>query len=388
VREEMPEVYNWQLGRYMDFMYEESRPQKQVAAIFDINKCIACQTCTQACKTTWTSGKGQEYMWWNNVETKPWGSNPLAWDVKTLDLLGPQEWRGLDEGYSYAGKTVFEAADTGERLTGYLPKDIEWAYPNIGEDETNEIVDKSKYYLTIPHAIWNFYLARICNHCTYPACLAACPRKSIYKRKEDGIVLLDQQRCRGYRECIKACPYKKAMYNHTTRITEKCIFCYPAVEQGMWPRCMRTCIGKIRLVGWLNTPENANPENPIDFLVHIKKIALPLYPQFGTEPNVYYIPPIHVPTKFTRQMFGPDVDKAIETYQKVRAGEEPEIKGILMLNVSTDRIFSKFKIDIIKEEAVGYDENSNEIVRVALKEPTIIRPNYDPLFDVYRHNIT
>src|SRR3989304_4233606 len=88
----MPKVRNWQLGRDMDYFYEGARPQKQVSAVFDINKCIACQTCTYACKTTWTSGKGQEYMFWNSVETKPWGSYPMGWDVKLLESLGPPPW--------------------------------------------------------------------------------------------------------------------------------------------------------------------------------------------------------------------------------------------------------------------------------------------------------
>ena len=88
----MARVYNWQIGRQMSYWYPESRPQKQFAAVFDINKCIACQTCTLACKTTWTSGKGQEYMLWNNVESKPYGFYPLAWDVKLLEKLGPQPW--------------------------------------------------------------------------------------------------------------------------------------------------------------------------------------------------------------------------------------------------------------------------------------------------------
>ena len=75
----MARVNNWQLGREMAYWYPENRPQKQFAAVFDVNKCIACQTCTLACKTTWTSGKGQEYMLFNNVESKPYGSYPLAW---------------------------------------------------------------------------------------------------------------------------------------------------------------------------------------------------------------------------------------------------------------------------------------------------------------------
>jgi len=70
-------VFNWQLNREMDYVYPQSPPDKQAAWVFDTNKCIACQTCTMACKNAWTSGKGQEYMWWNNVETKPWGFYPM-----------------------------------------------------------------------------------------------------------------------------------------------------------------------------------------------------------------------------------------------------------------------------------------------------------------------
>lgn len=74
----MARVFNWQIGRSISYWYPETRPKRQFAAVFDINKCIACQTCTLACKTTWTSGKGQEYMLWNNVESKPYGFYPLA----------------------------------------------------------------------------------------------------------------------------------------------------------------------------------------------------------------------------------------------------------------------------------------------------------------------
>src|SRR3990172_3849019 len=116
----MPTVYNWQLGRDMEYRFEQARPLKQAGAVFDTNKCIACQTCTMACKTTWTSGKGQEYMFWNNVESKPWGAFPLAYDIKILDLLGAQKW---DSG-KYSWKTIFESAPAGERVLGWLPEDL------------------------------------------------------------------------------------------------------------------------------------------------------------------------------------------------------------------------------------------------------------------------
>src|SRR3989304_5168038 len=80
-------VYNGQLGRDMEYLYDRGNPERQFAAVFNINRCIGCQTCTMACKSAWTFSDGQEYMWWNNVESKPYGGYPQNWDVKTLSLL-------------------------------------------------------------------------------------------------------------------------------------------------------------------------------------------------------------------------------------------------------------------------------------------------------------
>ena len=93
----MPDVYNWQLGRPMTYRFPEAHPKWQFAFVFNINRCIACQSCTMACKSTWTFSKGQEQMWWANVETKPYGGYPQHWDVKILQLLekadpGGQKW--------------------------------------------------------------------------------------------------------------------------------------------------------------------------------------------------------------------------------------------------------------------------------------------------------
>jgi nitrate reductase beta subunit len=373
----MARTYNWQIQREMSYWYPESRPQRQFAAVFDINKCIACQTCTLACKTTWTSGKGQEYMLWNNVESKPYGFYPLAWDLKLLKLLGPQEWHGE----VYAGRTLFEAAPAGTRVLGWRPDDQDYAYPNVGEDDCAGVIEKGASF-DIPHLAWFFYLARICNHCTYPACLASCPRGSIYKRKEDGIVLVDQSRCRGYRECVQACPYKKTFFNPLTGTSEKCIACFPKFEQGLQPQCFANCIGKIRLAGWISKPEQASPDNPIDYLVHIRKVALPLFPQFGLEPNVYYVPPIHAARPFLHQMFGPQVEQAIETYR--RAPDDPDLAGLLGLFGCTERVVPRWLRE--KDWVVGAAEDGTELVRVPLKEPVYIRAAFDTQYQVARVN--
>ncbi len=378
----MATVKNWQIGREMEYPYPESRPQRQFAAVFDLNKCIGCQTCTMACKTTWTVGKGQEYMQWNNVESKPYGGYPMGWDVRILDKLGPQPW----EGGKYAGETIFEAAPTDERVLGYLKEELDWSHSNAGEDEPAGSLDTGGYETMPTHKLWFFYFPRICMHCTYPACLAACPREAIYKRPEDGIVLVDQGRCRGYRECVRACPYGKVLFNPVLRISQKCIGCYPAVEQGIQPRCVTSCIGKVRLMGFLSTPDDVKPDRPIDFLVHVKKVALPLYPQLGLEGNIYYIPPVNVPKEFLRQMFGPGVDQAIETYLKGK--DDPELLGLLHLFGDTKEIIESFKTFRESGEAAGYDKKEREVVRVPIKEPDYLRPFFDAARQVYRHNIS
>ena len=373
----MARVYNWQIGREMSYWYPESRPQRQFAAVFDTNKCIACQTCTLACKTTWTSGKGQEYMLWNNVESKPYGSYPLAYDLKLLEMLGGQQWNGS----KYEGSTIFESAPAGERVLGWRPEQQDYAYPNVGEDDCAGQVDHGAS-MSLPHMNWFFYLARICNHCTYPACLASCPRGSIYKRPEDGIVLVDQGRCRGYQECVRGCPYKKVFYNPMTGTSEKCIACFPKIEQGIQPQCFVNCIGKIRLAGWISKPDQARADNPIDYLVHIKKVALPLFPQLGLEPNVYYIPPIHAPVSFNQQLFGPGAAEAMKVYRT--AANDSDLAGLLCLFGSTERIVPRWRRQ--GETVIGTDEKGAQLVDVPLDEPVHIRPAYDAKNQLVRIN--
>jgi nitrate reductase / nitrite oxidoreductase, beta subunit len=410
----MAKVKNWQLGREMEFPYEEAHPKRQFAAVFNINRCIACQTCSMACKSTWTYSKGQETMWWNNVETKPYGGYPNNWDVKLLSMLDKsdpegQRWdtkaKNAKAPYGkFEGKTIFEAAPVGEKVLGYLPEEEEWRAPNLYEDTSTKYTGHgnlglAKEEVKLPeHKAWFFYLQRICNHCSYPACLAACPRKAIYKRPEDGIVLVDQKRCRGYRKCMEACPYKKTMYNTETRVTEKCIACYPRVEgkdplmkgKRMETRCMSACVGQIRLQGLVDIDEGGNwkedPKNPLYYLVNIAKVALPLYPQFGTEPNVYYIPPRWVPRPYLYQMFGPGVDEAIERY----ARPDRELLAVLQLFRRSQEIIFQYDVkegpkayettlygkpfSMYNDTVIAYGENKNEIFRTNVEEPLYVRP--------------
>jgi len=418
----MPQVYNWQIGRSMSFPYEERHPRTQFAFVFNINRCIACQTCTMACKSTWTFGKGQEHMWWNNVETKPFGGYPRHWDAKLLSMLdkanpGKQVWNATAPATARApfgrfeGKTIFEAVenyaglDGSKRALGYSPTAEEWAAPNVFEDHARGGPEDLPSSARLPeHKVWFFYLARLCNHCTYPACLAACPRQAIYKRPEDGVVLIDQSRCRGYQKCVEACPYKKAIYRPSSGTSEKCVACYPRLE-GKDPlispsgepaetRCMTSCVGKIRLQGLVSIDDDGgwthDPANPVYYLVRERRIALPLYPQFGTEPNGFYIPPRWVPRGYLEQMFGPGVQSAIEQY----ACPDRELLAVLQLFRTTQQIIFRYAIEkgpkvaeievtmpdgslrtqeIFNDTVVGFNKFGNEVVRIAIQEPTFER---------------
>jgi nitrate reductase beta subunit len=113
------------------------------------------------------------------------------------------------------------------------------------------------------------YLPRLCEHCLNPACVASCPSGSIYKREEDGIVLIDQDKCRGWRMCVSGCPYKKIYYNWKSGKAEKCTFCYPRIESGQPTVCSETCVGRIRYLGVLlydadRILEAASTPNEID----------------------------------------------------------------------------------------------------------------------------
>jgi nitrate reductase beta subunit len=422
----MPKVYNWQLGRAMDYPYEEKHPRWQFAFVFNTNRCIGCQTCTMACKSTWTFSKGQEYMWWNNVESKPYGGYPQNWDSKLLAMLeaenpGGQTWdvSSTDGGTkpygTFQGKTVFEAAtrhagpEGPQAALGYLPTDSEWRHPNIHEDTATGRRGSPGEFggaAQLPeHRVWFFHLARLCNHCTYPACLASCPRQAIYKRPADGIVLIDQERCRGYRKCVEGCPYKKAMYRGTTHTSEKCVGCYPRIEGKddtlspngvpLETRCMSVCVGKIRLQGLVQLGDDGawknDLANPLYFLIRERKVALPLYPQFGTEPNGFYIPPRWVPRPYLVQMFGPGVDHAIEQY----SCPDRDLLAVLQLFRAQRQILFRFEIkrgpkvaeipvrmpsgqmkvqEIFNDTVIGYNKRDEEVARLTIEEPTFERP--------------
>jgi nitrate reductase beta subunit len=318
----------------------------QVAMVMDLNKCIGCQTCTVGCKTTWTEGDGKDYMYWNNVETKPGKGYPKDWESKgggwqseqraqlNNGQLPSQEEYGEAWEFNYDEALKSPSTET-LRPEGGTP---EWG-PNWDEDQGDGEHPNSYY----------FYLPRICNHCTHPTCVEACPRKAVYKRSEDGVVLVDQERCRGYRYCVEGCPYKKVYYNAVKKTSEKCIFCYPRIEgegpdgETHAPVCAEECTTQLRMVGYLD-----DRDGPIYKLVEQYEVALPLHPEYQTDPNIFYIPPFappqidsdgettefdRIPRSYLEDLFGDQVNDALETIERERAkvqrGGDSEVMDLL-----------------------------------------------------------
>ena len=319
--------------------------KRQLAMVMDLNKCIGCQTCTSACKTQWTNRNGRDYMYWNNVETHPGSGYPRGWQEAGGGFdadggLRPSRIPDLDRDYGAAFDLNYAEAlnPLGEAAPGERPHLAPVRAPEHGPN-WDEDQGAGEY----PNSYY-FYLPRICNHCTNPACLAACPRKAIYKREEDGIVLIDQERCRGYQHCVAACPYKKIYFNPLFKRSEKCIFCFPRIEQGLPPACAQQCVGRIRFVGYLD-----DVEGPVHQLVNTWKVALPLHAELGTQPNVYYVPPLspprlddqgrptderRIPDGELIALFGPRVPEVLTLLEaereKSRRGEASELMDLLI----------------------------------------------------------
>ncbi|WP_367404799.1 nitrate reductase subunit beta [Kocuria marina] len=360
------------------------RVMSQVAMVMTLDKCIGCHTCSVTCKQAWTNRAGTEYVWFNNVETRPGQGYPRRYEdqerwkggwelnrrgnlklksggrLKKLAQLfaSPVQPELADyyEPWTYDYENLvnapasddFPVARPKSLITGEDTK-IEWSAnwdDDLGgttemghldpvvqklRDEANDRI-KFEFEQT-----FMFYLPRLCEHCLNPSCMASCPSGAIYKRSEDGIVLVDQDRCRGWRQCVTGCPYKKIYYNHKSGKAEKCTFCYPRIEVGIPTVCAETCVGRMRYIGIFlydadkvtqaaATPNEqdlyeaqldlmldpSDPEvidaarrdgipedwleaarkSPVYALAKTLRVALPLHPEYRTMPMVWYVPPL------------------------------------------------------------------------------------------------
>ena len=314
----------------------------QLAWVFDLNRCIGCQTCSVACKVLWTQGDGTDNMWWCSVNTQPGRGTPRDYEDMGGGAPGgggsprgpPPHAAELGTTWSFNFEQVY-ASGTAQQ---------EFLHPSGAAPTWGMNWDEDQGAGVYPNAYF-FYLPRICNHCTRPACVEACPNAAMYKRREDGLVLRDEDKCRGSKQCIRACPYKKIYFNPVRQVSQHCIGCFPRIEKGVAPACARQCAGRAVFVGFIDDKNSA-----VHKLVRRWKLALPLHAEWNTEPNVFYIPPLsppqirsdgsldeserRVPISYLQSLFGPRVGAAMQTLEgemaKRRRGEPSEIVKTLI----------------------------------------------------------
>jgi nitrate reductase / nitrite oxidoreductase, beta subunit len=353
----------------------------QIGMVLNLDKCIGCHTCSVTCKNVWTNRPGMEYAWFNNVESKPGVGYPKDWENQDRWNGGWKRNGGGKIQPKQGGKLsvlakIFANPNLPELDDYYEPFTFDYEHlhnapksqaapvarprslitgermekikggPNWEEILGGEFEKRKQDYNfeAVQKEIYGqfentflMYLPRLCEHCLNPTCVASCPSGSIYKRDEDGIVLIDQEKCRGWRMCISGCPYKKIYYNWNTGKSEKCIFCYPRIEAGQPTVCSETCVGRIRYLGVLlydadrieaaasvEKPEDLYPaqlsvfcdpsdpavieqarkdgvpeawitaaqNSPVWKMAMDWKVAFPLHPEYRTLPMVWYVPPL------------------------------------------------------------------------------------------------
>lgn len=121
------------------------------------------------------------------------------------------------------------------------------------------------------HIFHHFSMA--CNHCENPACMAICPESCI-KKKPNGIVIVEKEKCNGCGICVSACPFNAIKINPFTRKADKCDMCYDRQRLGKSPTCISSCpVKAIEIIDVLDK-KNSHYDKEV-YGLHLKKMTNP-----------------------------------------------------------------------------------------------------------------
>jgi Fe-S-cluster-containing dehydrogenase component len=176
------------------------------------------------------------------------------------------------------------------------PKDeVKWVWKEPFEHAFHE-----QEYEYAGEGLKNSFALLMCNHCDNPPCVRVCPTQATWKRKSDGIVMMDWHRCIGCRYCVAACPYGSRSFNwrdprphikeitedfptRTRGVVEKCTFCEERLALGQLPACVEACKERALVFGDLEDPDSEVRE------ILGREFAIRRKPELGTRPEVYYL---------------------------------------------------------------------------------------------------
>ncbi|WP_289042992.1 4Fe-4S dicluster domain-containing protein [uncultured Aliiroseovarius sp.] len=205
------------------------KTDKKLGLVIDLDTCVGCQGCVTACKGWNTQNYGAPLS-----DTDPYGADPGG--------------TFLNRVFSYEAKAEGRPAQT-------------------------------------------VHMPRSCLHCDDAPCVTVCPTGASYKRSEDGIVLVNEDRCIGCGLCAWACPYGARELDREAGIMKKCTLCVDRIynenlpEEDRVPACVRTCPTGARHFGDLG-----DPDSDVSKLV-ADRGGYDLMPDLGTKPVNKYLPP-------------------------------------------------------------------------------------------------
>ena len=209
----------------------------QLALIIDLNVCVGCSACVTSCKEWNTSGSAGPMSDFNMYDQDPTG-------------------------------TFFNRVQTYE----------------VGEFPNTETV----------------HFPKSCLHCEEPPCVPVCPTGASYKRKEDGIVLVDYDKCIGCKYCAWACPYGAREIDMEQKVMKKCTLCVDRIydtdlpEDRRKPACVLACPTTARIFGDVH-----DPDSEVSIMIR-EQGGYQLQPEWGTNPAYHYLPRRKIKSSVTK----------------------------------------------------------------------------------------
>ena len=242
---------------------------RKLGLVIDLDTCVGCHACAVACKE-WNDG-GQ---FGPLIDENPYGREPFGvWfnRVHTFEIapdspVAQQTETGNREPVTGERKSP-DAANSGSPAPGYR-------LPATGFSSAMTV-----------------HFPRSCLHCETPDCVTVCPTGASYKRAEDGIVLVDEDKCIGCKLCSWACPYGAREYSEVRGTMQKCTLCVDRIynesfdEADRQPACVMACPTRARHFGDLGDPDSA-----VSKLV-AERGGYDLMPEFDYKPVNKYLPP-------------------------------------------------------------------------------------------------